>query len=210
MLINTEASLALYCSCCGKIKLHDISRFSLKNSVGRKLLCDCGQYMATINGIRHDQCLLDVACLTCETNHIVCVDLQDIWKGKVEKIYCSVSKLELGVSGNRQAIEEAVAKQELEFDSITREIDNDDYIEKPQVMIEVLNKISDIAETGGVCCSCGGHFIEADVKPDHVELICMQCDGRRLISAKTEADVLTVKSLVSIEISPGHLFSHQR
>ncbi|MBP2644586.1 MAG: hypothetical protein H6Q75_26 [Firmicutes bacterium] len=209
MLINTVASLALYCSCCGKVKMHDICRFRLKDAVGQELLCDCGQHLATITGISHSQCLLDVFCVTCEANHVVCVDIKDIWQGKVEKIYCSLSNLELGFSGNRQAIEDTIAAQEREFDNITRETASDDYVEKPQVMIEVLNKINDIAEKGGVYCRCGGS-IEIDVKSDHIELICLQCDGRRIIPAKTEADVLAVKSLANLEVGPGHLFRHHR
>jgi hypothetical protein len=210
MLINTVFSLALYCSRCGKIKMHDIPRFGLKNSVGRELSCDCGQQLAKIIGIGHDQCLLDVFCVICETKHTVCVDIKDFWRGKVDKIYCAATNLELGFSGNRQAIEDTITNQEQEFDSIASEVASDDYVEKPQIMIEVLNKIHEIAEKGGVYCRCGENFIEADVKQDHVELICTQCDARRMISAKTEADVLTVKSLGNIEIGPGHRFRHRR
>ncbi|MBP2653215.1 MAG: hypothetical protein H6Q73_784 [Firmicutes bacterium] len=210
MLINTVFSLAFYCSRCGKIKMHDISRFGLKNSVGRELFCDCGQQLAKLIGSGHDQCLLEVFCVICETKHAVWVNIKDFWRGKVDKIYCAATNLELGFSGNRKAIEDTIANQEREFDIIAREVTSDDYVEKPQIMIEVLNKIDDIAEKGGVYCRCGGNFVEANVKQDHVELICMQCDARRVISAKTEADVVTIKSLGNIEFGPGHRFRHRR
>ncbi|MDR3589690.1 MAG: hypothetical protein P4N41_08535 [Negativicutes bacterium] len=210
MIINTISTLALYCSRCGKIQMHDVSRFDLKNAVGRELACTCSQKQAVITGTGHGQYLLDVPCIVCETNHIICVDIKDFWRGKVNKIYCPMANLELGFSGNRRAIEQTIAEHQREFDSIAREVAHDDYIENPQIMFEVLNKIHDIAESGGVCCHCGGGLIEADVQPAFVELVCMHCDGRRVIPAKTEADLLQLHDLVTIELGPGRRSRHRR
>ena len=210
MIINATSTLALYCPCCGKVQMHDISRFDLKNAVGRELACSCGKHQATITGTGHGQYLLDVPCVVCETNHIVCVKMKEFGPDKVNKIYCAAANLELGFSGNRQAIERTVAEYKQEFDSIAREVALDEYIENPQVMFEVLNRIHDIAENGGVYCRCGGGIIEADVQPDYIELVCIRCDGRRLISARTESDLLQVKSLATIEIGPGHRSRNRR
>lgn len=210
MVINTISTLALYCSGCGKIQMHDISRFDLKNTVGRELPCSCGRHQATITGVGHGQYLLDVPCVVCETNHIICVDIKEFWRGRVNKIYCAAANLELGFSGNRSAIEQTIAEHQREFDSMAREVAHDDYIENPQVMFEVLNKIHDIAERGGVYCHCGGGMIEADVQPAYVELVCSNCNGRRMIAAKSEADLVQVKSLATIEIGPGRRSRHRR
>jgi hypothetical protein len=210
MLINTISTLALYCSRCGKIQMHDVSRFDLKNAIGRELSCGCGHLQATITGSGHGQYLLDIPCVVCETNHIVCVDIKEFWRGTVNKLYCAAANLELGFSGNRQAIEQTIADHQREFDSIAREVANDDYIENPQIMFEVLNKIHDIAENGGVYCRCGGNLIEADVQPDYIELVCIHCSGRSVIAAKTEADLAVVQALASIELGPGRRSRHRR
>ncbi len=209
MLVNTVSTLALYCSRCGKVEMHDLSRFSLKSSVGRELTCGCGQRLATVSGVGHDQYFLDIPCVVCETSHIVCVDVKDFWQGRVNKIYCAAANLELGFSGSRKAIEQAIADQQREFDSMVRDMANEDYVDNSQVMFEVLNKVHDIAERGGVFCRCGGSIIEADVQPDAIELVCVHCNGRRLIAAKTEEDLLAVKDLATIELSPGRR-SHRR
>jgi hypothetical protein len=209
MLVNTVSTLALYCSHCGKIEMHDLSRFTLRSSVGRELTCSCGQRLATVAGVGHDQYLLDIPCVVCETNHIVCVNLRDFWQGRVNKIYCSAANLELGFSGGRQAIEQAIADQQREFASIVRDMANDDYVDNSQVMFEVLNRVHDIAEHGGVYCRCGGNIIEADVQHDSIELVCAHCGGRRAIAAKTEEDLMAVKALTTIELSPGRR-SHRR
>jgi hypothetical protein len=127
----------------------------------------------------------------------------------VNKIYCAAANLELGFSGSRKAIEQAIADQQREFDSMVRDMANEDYVDNSQVMFEVLNKVHDIAERGGVFCRCGGSIIEADVQPDAIELVCVHCNGRRLIAAKTEEDLLAVKDLATIELSPGRR-SHRR
>ena len=121
-----------------------------------------------------------------------------------------MANLELGFSGNRQAIEQTIAVHQREFDSIVRDVANDDCVDNSQVMFEVLNKIHDIAEKGEVYCRCGGGLIEADVQPDHVELVCVHCDGRRVIAAKTEADLRQVEAMVTIELGPGHRTRHRR
>lgn len=210
MLVNTVSTLALYCSRCGKIEMHDLSRFTLKESVGRQLACACGQHQATVAGVGHGQYFLDVPCVVCETNHIICVDVKEFWQGRVNKIYCTAANLELGFSGWRQAIEQTIADQQREFDSIVREVAHDECVENPQVMFEVLNKIHDIAERGGVYCRCGGTVIEADVQSDQVELVCMSCDGRRSIAARSEADLLAVQSWATIELGPGRRSHHHR
>jgi len=209
VLVNTVSTLALYCSRCGKIVMHDLSRFSLKSSVGRELTCGCGQRLATVSGVGHDQYLLNIPCVVCETSHIVCVDVKDFWQGRVNKIYCAAANLELGFSGGRKAIEQAIADQQREFDNMVRDMANEDYVDNSQVMFEVLNKVHDIAERGGVFCRCGGNVIEADVQPDAIELVCVHCNGRRLIAARTEADLMAVKDMATIELIPGRRF-HRR
>lgn len=201
MLIDTVSTLALYCAHCGQIQMHDLSRFTLKDAVGRELACSCGQRQATVVGVGHGQYLLDIPCIICETSHIVCLNGKEFWRGKVNKLYCAATNLELGFSGGRTAIEQTVADQRREIDNIIHDAANDDYIENPQIMFEVLNRINDIAERGGVYCRCGGNIIRADVQPGYIELICVKCEARRAISAKAEADLLTVKGLGSIEIS---------
>lgn len=210
MLINTVATLALYCSRCGQIQMHDLSRFTLKSLVGCELSCSCGQRQATIVGVGHGQCLLDVPCVVCETSHIICIGMLEFGRKKVTKMYCTAANLELGFWGDHQAIEQAIADQRREFDSIIRDVAHDDYIENPQIMFEVLNKIHDIAERGEVYCRCGGNIIEAEVQPGYVELVCAQCEGRRAIAARTEADLVAVTTMATIELDPGRRTRHRR
>lgn len=201
MVINTVSTLALYCSRCGKIHMHNISRFNLKNTGRRNLLCSCGQIQATITSSGERQCLLDIPCVLCQTNHVICLDSKRLWHADMDKIYCVQEKFELGFIGARRVITETVNKYKVEFEKLAADMDEyDDYIQNPQVMLETLNKIHDMAEKGGLHCRCGSSAIGAEVLPDGIELECAQCGGLLVIPAQSEQDLTYIQALEDIEI----------
>jgi len=201
MVINTVSTLALYCSRCGKIHMHNISRFNLKSTGRRNLLCSCGQVQATITSSGERQCLLDIPCVLCQTNHVICLDSKRLWHADIDKIYCVQENFELGFIGTRKIIEETINKYTVEFEKLARDMDEyDDYVQNPQVMLETLNKIHDMAEKGGLYCRCGSVAIGAEVLPDGIELECAQCGGQVFIQAQTEQDLTYIEGLEDLEI----------
>ncbi|WP_378955306.1 hypothetical protein [Pelosinus sp. sgz500959] len=203
MFINTVSTLALYCSRCGKIHMHTISRFNLRNTGSRKLLCSCGQIQATITSSGDRQCLLDIPCVLCQTNHVICLDSKRLWRAEMDKIYCVQENFELGFVGARQVIAETINKYKVEFEKLASDMELDEYddeIENPQVMLETLNKIHDMAEKGVLHCRCGSSAIGAEVLPGGIELECAQCGGQLLIPAQTEEDLTYVEGLEDLEI----------
>jgi len=201
MVINTVSTLALYCSRCGKIHMHNISRFNLKSTGRRNLLCSCGQIQATITSSGERQCLLDIPCVLCQTNHIICLDSKRLWHADMDKIYCVQENFELGFIGARQIIAETVNKFTVEFKKVAADMDEyGDCILNPQVMLETLNKIHDMAAKGGLHCRCGSSAIGAEVLPDGIELECAQCGGQLVIPAQSEGDLTDIEALQDIEI----------
>lgn len=205
MVIDAVSTLALYCPRCGKIQMHDFSRFTFKNKVGQQLVCSCGQTQATITSISSQQCLLDIPCVVCETNHVICLDRQSFWQKALTKIYCVQENFELGFVGSKEKITETIQQYKREFEKVLQDVDAEEYgeyVENPQVMIEILNRIHDIAEKGGVYCRCGSSAVEAELAPDCIHLECAQCGGHKLISAHDEQDVVYMGSVERIEILP--------
>lgn len=202
-MVNTVSTLALYCSRCGKIHMHNISRFELKNTGGRKLLCSCSQLQATITSVGERQCLLTIPCVLCQTNHVICLDSKRLWHADMDKIYCVQENFELGFIGAKQVILETVTKYKVEFEKLASDMaidEYDDYVENPQVMLETLNKIHDMAEKGGLHCRCGSSAIGAEVLPEGIELECAQCGGQLTIPAQNEQDLTYIEALEDIEI----------
>ncbi|MBC8015190.1 MAG: hypothetical protein H7X79_05540 [Sporomusaceae bacterium] len=183
--------------------MHNISRFELKNTGGRKLLCSCGQLQATITSIGERQCLLTIPCVLCQTNHVICLDSKRLWHANMDKIYCVQENFELGFVGAKQVILETVNKYKVEFEKLASDMaidEYDDYVQNPQVMLETLNKIHDMAEKGGLHCRCGSSAIGAEVLPEGVELECAQCGGQLTILAQNEQDLTYIEALEDIEI----------
>lgn len=209
MVISTVSTLALYCSRCGKIEMHDISRFAFKQAGRRQLKCGCGQILATIVSAHHTQCLLEVPCVVCETAHLICVNSKNFWRTDPDRLYCPQTNMELGLIGDRNLIEQTVADQKHGCESIHCETACDEFIGNPQIMFEILNKVHDIAEKGGVFCSCGNADIEAQVGRDCIELICGKCGGHRTIPAGSEADLLRIASLETIELAAKRCTTHK-
>ncbi|HWR43683.1 hypothetical protein [Sporomusa sp.] len=204
MVISAVSTLALYCSRCGNVELHNVSRFALNNS-RRQLACSCGQVHGSIAGAGRHQYLLDIPCVVCETNHLIFLDSKLFRQPKASKIYCAQANLELGFIGSPAAIDETIARHKQEVASITSEMaeqSDGQGIENSQILLEILNKIHDIAEQGGVYCCCGNADVEADVLVDAIELSCSQCDGRLVIPAKDEHDLARVSVMGIIELAP--------
>ncbi|MBP2634331.1 MAG: hypothetical protein H6Q72_238 [Firmicutes bacterium] len=205
MIINAVSTLALYCPRCGKIELHNVSRFAINNSACQ-LACSCGQSQGTISVAGRRQYLLDIPCVVCETNHLIFLDSNLFRQPKASRIYCDQANLELGFVGNPEAIAAIVDKHKQEVASLASELEGQpdgSGIENSQILLEILNKIHDIAEQGGVYCSCGNSTdVEVDVLVDAVELSCHQCEGRLLISAKDEQDLARLSAMGAIELAP--------
>lgn len=180
--------------------MHTISRFNLRNIGSRKLLCSCGQIQATITSSGDRQCLLDIPCVLCQKNHVICLDSKRLWRAEMDKIYCVQENFELGFVGARQVIVETINKYRVEFEKLASDMEYDDYVQNPQVMLETLNKIHDMAEKGELHCRCGSSAIGAEVLPDGIELECAQCGGQLLIPAQTEQDLTNIEGLEDLEI----------
>ncbi|MPN01825.1 hypothetical protein SDC9_149037 [bioreactor metagenome] len=212
MIIGTAATLALYCPRCGKIENHDISRFVMKNSVRLDLSCSCGQIQATLTACRH-QYLLNIPCLVCQTNHVIRLNKKEFWHTEFDKIYCAQENLELGFIGQRKIIEKTIADHKREFDSIIHEMDFDDYgeyIENPSLMLEILNRVHDIAEHGGIFCRCGSSAVEINLLPDGIELRCVHCGGHKVIDARREQDLALINTLEVIELIAERRSHHKQ
>ncbi|EGO64574.1 hypothetical protein [Acetonema longum] len=197
MIIRTVSTLALYCSHCGRISMYDVSPFTSKDTARQALSCSCGQRHGYLMSTRHGQFILDLYCVLCEKHHKICIT-KKYTASQPRKVYCEEKNLELGIIGDRAQIETVIEAHAREVNTAT-----DDLMEDPQVMIDMLNKVHDIAEKGGVICRCGSSQIEADVISNHIVLHCQKCGSSLLLQAKSDRDVLQLESLNRIELIPA-------
>jgi ribosomal protein L44E len=212
MVISAFATFALYCPRCGKLEFHDVSRFTLKTAESHVLRCSCGQVQATVASACHHQYILSIRCASCSSNHVVCLDSRRFLGSGTDtlsKIYCPVENLELGFAGRRSSIDFFMKEHRQEVERLAREMykneysEHDESIENPKVMLDVLNRVHDIAESGQVHCRCGSSAIEAMIMPECIEIYCRSCGAQMAIPAVNEHDLELVRRMQSIELIPS-------
>lgn len=201
MLIHASWSVALYCQRCGKIEIHDVSYFTKQESA-KTLRCSCNHPQATLIRTASNQIKLQIPCGGCNSLHEANYKAKNLLKLKLEKIYCSKDFFELGYIGKREEIEEILAFTKREFERI---IHSEEQIEKQQIFFEVINKLHDIAEQGGIVCPCESKAIEANLLGDSVILECLHCGSYCTVSAKDEDDLEKVRELEYIELAQGRI-----
>jgi hypothetical protein len=143
---------------------------------------------------------------------MICIDRKRLWHAEMDKIYCVQENFELGFVGAKEVILETVNKYKVEFEKLASDMDHDecdDYIQNPQVMLQALNRIHDMAEKDRVHCRCGSSAIGAQVLPDRIELECAQCGGQFFIQAKSDQDLTYIEGLEDLEIISPRRSRHQ-
>lgn len=204
MVIQAAATLALYCSRCGKIHTHDIELFSLRSKKRVELCCSCGHKQAVISAVKRGQVLLTVFCELCRENHVLVIDFRHICAAELQKLYCMTNNLELGFVGDRRLIEQTIERHRSEVNRALPDRFTPD-TENAEVMLDILNRLHDIAEKGGVTCCCGSTSIRATVLPCRIELRCQTCGAYETFSACNDVDLARVESVELIELSlPYH------
>lgn len=185
MLIRAVTTIALYCPRCGKLNSHDISHFAVHREP-MDLYCSCRYKQASVMRSGASQIVLTIPCVVCQSTHHQFFDRHALRHIEMEKIYCPSENFELGFIGRRETIDETLHLHESEFCRLWQEGANDEEICSQRIVLEVLNKVHDIATEQHIYCMCGSHQMTADLLPEGVLLTCLTCGGYELIPATEE------------------------
>jgi hypothetical protein len=200
MILLTETLFAMRCPSCGKLEFHPLSIFAFSGNRTVKLLCSCGNSKIIIGSKHYKKFWVQLPCVLCETKHLLYYDFKQIWSSKVTYMLCTDTNLELGFFGPPEQVREIAESQSNNIDNIIDELGYDDYFHNPEVMMEALNCLHDIAEDGMLYCGCGNYNIEVDIFPDRLELQCKECNSVSIVYAETEEDLKVIKGVDRIEL----------
>lgn len=200
MLITTEAVLAMRCPECGKLEVHDISRFAFSGGKSLQINCSCGTAKLVIRAGRRSY-WLQVSCVVCETRHQQEIAGKALWNSGVTRLFCPEVEMELGYIGSELEVREVVKSSEVDLEALIEEFEQEDYFHNPLIMCDVLNCLHDIASSGALYCQCDSQRIEVNVFPDRLELHCKNCDGIYIIYAENEEDLEVIQQVDTIELS---------
>lgn len=205
MVITTQASVAIRCPACGRLELHSLSLFQLNKGQSLEIFCSCGAQVATFKMKKGQEVYLQVDCVLCDAKHLYQFHRKQVWGKKVLNLICADSKLDLGHLGPKEQVARLVKNHEAELLKLLQEIEDADYFRAPEVMLQAVSYLQDLAVDGAVYCSCGNPHIGMDLLPDRIELHCRDCDAVGVVYVENEQELAAIKSLKEVELTAGSL-----
>lgn len=200
MIVATETYVVARCPMCGKLETHPLSIFRFAASQTVEINCSCGTTKLIMGTRNRKQFWVQVPCVPCENKHLHYYRGKELWADKVINLKCSNSNQILCHIGPKQEIMALAESMKEDLEAIMVELGYDDYFHSPEVMMEVLNCLHDVAEEGFLYCECGNCQIEVDILPDRLELSCNFCGSVSTLYAETEQDLELVRHMDVIEL----------
>lgn len=187
MLINTNIAIAVRCSICGALKVHETSLFKLFKNKKTEIMCSCGQHNAIIKAKDFKSLWVDIDCFACRDKHTFKYTLTQLLKGNIIT-RCIETGLNICFIVSNGDIDELIEKYEMNPEQLYKELGFLEYFLNSEIMMQSLERIRELDTEGLLGCSCGANNIEMNLFPDRIELKCMSCQGIKLIYAEYEED----------------------
>lgn len=201
MLLEQSTSFAMRCAECGRLEVNKINIFQLSGKQEVSLKCECGTHKATISSKGSRYITINYFCIICDREHTAIFPKSVFWSKKhLNSIRCLETDLNLGYFGSYKLISEELERQQEELNSMADDLGFDEFV-NPEVMLEILDYLHDIAAKGGLYCECGNHNINIELSSDKLEIFCNNCYASRQIPASKRADLDAIKKLDEIIVN---------
>ncbi len=205
MVIELSTAFAMRCPTCGRLDIHQLNIFQFSGEGTRDIYCGCGTHKANIRKNGSNYISIRYYCIICDTEHNSILPKKIFWSRKqINSLACLDTDLNLGYYGSYRLIKEELDRQQEELNSMANELGFDEFAD-PEIMLEVLDYLHDIAADGGLYCECGSHDINIELHSDKLELSCNKCHSIRQILASKKDDLESLKKIdeVIIKLATG-------
>ena len=184
---EAKRTLAYLCPSCHQAVVAEKTVFSLAAAPG-KIPCPCGK-SALKTEIEGDRVKLTVPCLFCEKEHTVTCSTHAFLHEKALAFSCAASGLDCCYVGEEGPVFAAMKRLEEAVDKLEAAAGEKGTFLDEVIMHEVLSELRDIAQRGGISCTCGSREWKFQVNFSSVDLICGHCGRALRIPAATADDL---------------------
>lgn len=199
MVIELSTAFALRCAGCGNIKIDQINIFQLSGKKGYRVCCDCSNEKSIIKRKRK-KIEISYYCIICDHEHKKIIPEKNFWlKNTYNALVCPHTDLNLGYYGSYKKINKLLKKQQEDLDSMANELGFDDFA-NPEILLEVLDYLHDLAARGDLSCECGSYDIYIDLASDKVRLSCGYCNSEMIIPAAIREDLIQLKNSGELQL----------
>ena len=153
MVEQAKRTLAYLCPSCRQSVAVERSIFQLAASAN-ELPCPCGKSSLRVE-MMGDRVRLTVPCLFCGKDHSVTCSSHAFLHEKVLAFSCAASGLDCCYVGEEGPVFAALKRLEEAVDKLEAQAGEKGTFLDELVMHEVLSEIKDIAQRGGISCTCG-------------------------------------------------------
>ncbi|MCD7946842.1 MAG: hypothetical protein LUG13_00900 [Oscillospiraceae bacterium] len=182
-----KRTLAYICPACLQPVALERSFFQL-SAAESELSCPCGKSsLVTMPDGSH--MAVTVPCIFCGKDHTVRCSTAAFLREPILAFSCAATGLDCCYAGEEGAVFAKLRRLEGIVDKLTQGSAGDGSFLDDLVMQEVLSEIRDIAQRGGISCTCGSHSWNMQVNYSAVLLSCTACGGVMRIPAAVSEDI---------------------
>ena len=179
--------LAYICPRCRQSVIVEKDVFALAAAPAH-IKCPCGKSELTVE-FMPQRVTLSVPCVACGREHLVSCPSQAFLRERALAFSCSASGLDCCYVGEEGPVFAALKRLEEAVDKLEAQAGEKGTFLDELVMHEVLSEIKDIAQRGGISCTCGSRNWKLQVNYSSVDLFCADCGGAMRIPAATASDI---------------------
>ena len=179
--------LAYICPRCRQSVIVEKDVFALAAAPAH-IKCPCGKSELTVE-FMPQRVNLTVPCVACGRDHLVSCPSHAFLREKALAFSCAASGLDCCYVGEEGPVFAALKRLEEAVDKLEAQAGEKGTFLDELVMHEVLSEIKDIAQRGGISCTCGSRNWKLQVNYSSVDLFCADCGGAMRIPAATASDI---------------------
>lgn len=187
MVEEAKRTIAYLCPECRQTVAIERTVFQLA-AAPAQLPCPCGK-SAVRTEMMGEQIRLTVPCLFCGREHTVICPTEAFLQEKCLAFSCAASGLACCFVGGEDAVLAAARRLEETLDKVADEKEERGSFLDEIIMHEVLSELKDIAQRGGISCTCGSKGWNLQVNYSSVDVICAQCGSVLRLPAATADDL---------------------
>lgn len=184
---GTKRTLAYICPSCRQNVIAQRSVFQLA-AAPNEIPCPCGKSALRVE-LMGDRVRLSVPCLFCEEDHTVTCSAKAFLHQTALAFSCAASGLDCCYVGEEEQVFAAMKRLEEAMDKLEHSEGEKGSFLDELVMQEVLSEVKEIAQRGGVSCSCGSREWSLRINYSSLDLICGKCGATMRIPAATASDI---------------------
>ncbi|HLV10724.1 MAG TPA: hypothetical protein VKY40_10970 [Halanaerobiales bacterium] len=200
MVIELSTAFAIRCPACGHLDIYELNIFQFSGEENVEISCDCGAHIALIYKKGSKYISISYYCIICDDEHNIVMPQKVFWsQNRLQSLLCLNTEINLGYFGRPDLIKKEVERQQEELNSMANELGFDEF-DNPEIMLEILDYLHDVAAEGGLYCECGSHDISIELYSNKLKLSCNRCNSIRQLLASKKSDLNKLKKTDEIVI----------